>query len=97
MNVKVNHFTAEQIRELEEKRGAEIADKITGEFFEVVAINIFCDQIADINRANAANAFRTYQQAAGFAACMNDMETERGIDQSQQTVYVVKARNIDYI
>ncbi len=96
MYQEVKGFTREDIEEVERKRGAQIVNG-NGEYFEVVAVKLFVDQIADLDKAYAVNVFGTLGEATAFAAKMNAKEVDWGVDQSRMTMHVVKARQADWM
>ena len=92
----VKSFTKEDIAEVERKRGMQIVNA-NGEYFEVVAVKLFVDQIADFDKAYAVNVFATKAEATDFAAKMNAKEVDWGVDQSRIRVHVVKAHQADWM
>lgn len=96
MYLEVKGFTKEDIAEVERKRGKQIVNG-NGEYFEVVAVKLFVDRIADLDNAYAVNVFGTLGEATAFAAKMNAKEVDWGVDQSKVTMHVVKARQADWM
>ena len=89
---KVKRFSVDEMKALEEKRGCDVYDHETGECFEVIALRVYCEDVADIDRAQSSNVFKTRQEAVEFAMKKNEASLWERASMCDQDVYIVKAR-----
>lgn len=92
---RVKRFTAEEVKALEVKRGCEVYEHGTGECYEVIAIHVYCEDVADIDRAQSSNIFKTKEEAVAFATKKNEANLWEQSSMCAQDVYIVKARSIN--
>lgn len=96
METIIKHYSVSDIRKAEGMRGTEIVDAC-GNLFEVVHIRLFCEHVADVCEAEAVNVFGAYDEAASFAAKMNDKAVRSGVNSCISHVYVVKSVNVGHL